>query len=109
MALHHCPWLQSFDLVDDKIDPGASFTYVWTVPERAGPIDGAASSAVWLYHSHVDETADTMAGLNGPIVVTRRGMATPSGRPKDVDREVFAFFQIFDESSSRLFLKNMET
>lgn len=81
---------------------------MWPVPGRAGPIDRGASSAVWLYHSHVDETGDVMAGLIGPIVVTRRGVATDDGKPNDVDREVFAFFQIFDEHESRLWVRNLE-
>jgi len=34
------------------IPPGGSHTFVWNVPERAGPGDDDGSSVVWLYHSH---------------------------------------------------------
>jgi FtsP/CotA-like multicopper oxidase with cupredoxin domain len=55
---------------------------------------------MWMYHSHTDEVADTYAGLMGPIVVTRKGMARPDGSPKDVDREVFANFWVLNENDS---------
>ena len=100
---------ESYDLLDDKISPGDTYNYVWGVPERAGPVEGSeGSSNVWLYHSHVDETADTMAGLVGPIVVTKAGHADDNGKPKDIDREFFAFFQIFDENKGRLFEDNLK-
>jgi len=37
------------------VDPGDTFTYTWTVPERAGPLPNGPSSMVWLYHSHANE------------------------------------------------------
>lgn len=96
-------------MLDDKIKPGDTFAYVWGVPERAGPVpETEGSSNVWLYHSHVDEVADTYAGLVGPIVVTRHGHADADGKPKDIDREFFAFFQIFDENKSRMFGDNLK-
>src|SRR5262249_20609585 len=72
------------------VPPGGRHTYVWKVPERAGPGPGDGSSVMWMYHSHADEVADTYAGLMGPMAITRRGMARADGSPKDVDREVFA-------------------
>ena len=72
-----------------------------TVPARAAPTDlpGQPSSKVWLYHSHTNEVADTYAGLIGPIVVTKKGMAKPDGSPADVDAEVFTLFMINDENA----------
>jgi hypothetical protein len=58
------------------------------------------SSIMWMYHSHVDEPRDTNAGLIGPIVVTRRGMAKADGTPKDVDRELVTMFSVLDENQS---------
>src|SRR5215472_12720269 len=69
------------------VPPGAIQTYVWPVPERAGPSQGDVSSVLWMYHSHVNEIADSNAGLVGPIIVTTRGMAKADGTPKDVDRD----------------------
>jgi FtsP/CotA-like multicopper oxidase with cupredoxin domain len=89
------------DKADDEVAAGGAHTYLWEVPERAGPggpHDG--SSIMWMYHSHVDEVADVYAGLMGPIVVTAKGMARPDGTPKDVDREIIANFTVMDENSS---------
>jgi FtsP/CotA-like multicopper oxidase with cupredoxin domain len=58
---------------------------------------------MWMYHSHVNEVRDTYSGLQGPIVVTRRGMARPAGSPEDMDRELVALFQVTNENDSWLF------
>jgi FtsP/CotA-like multicopper oxidase with cupredoxin domain len=94
---------------DDAVPPGHRHTYVWPVPERAGPGPMDGSSVLWMYHSHVDEVRDTNAGLIGPIIITRRGMARPDGTPKDVDREVVTLFKIFDENTSWYLNQNIRT
>jgi hypothetical protein len=43
------------------------------VPARAAPGPADPSSVLWMYHSHVDETADTYAGLEGAILITSPG------------------------------------
>jgi FtsP/CotA-like multicopper oxidase with cupredoxin domain len=85
---------------DDAVPPGATYTYIWDVPERAGPGPADPSSILWLYHSHVDPARDSWSGLVGGIVVIRAGMARPDGTPKDVDREIFTLFHIFNENES---------
>jgi hephaestin len=82
------------------VPPGATFTYVWEVPERAGPGPNDPSSIVWVYHSHVDEYKDVAAGLVGPIIVARRGETNADGTPKNVDREIVALFTGFNENQS---------
>jgi FtsP/CotA-like multicopper oxidase with cupredoxin domain len=82
------------------VPPGQTYTYIWEVPERAGPGPHDPSSIVWLYHSHVNEMIDVNSGLIGAIIITRRGMALPDGRPKDVDKEFVALYMIFDENQS---------
>lgn len=57
----------------------------------------------------MDEPADTNAGLIGPIVVTAKGMANPDGSPKDVDREFFTLFTVFDENASLYLDENIQT
>ncbi len=94
------------DKKDDAIAPGGTHTYVWNVPERAGPGPNDQSSLVWLYHGHVNSIADSNSGLVGAIVVTAAGMANPDGTPKDVDREVFSFFSVMNENESH-FLDDM--
>jgi hephaestin len=88
------------DKEDDAVPPGKTHVYTWKVPERAGPGPKDPSSVVWLYHSHVQELKDVETGLIGAILVTRRGMADATGKPKDVDREFVCLFMLFDENVS---------
>ena len=93
---------------DDAVAPGNTYTYTWSVPERAGPGPMDGSSTLWMYHSHVDEPGDTNAGLIGPIVITKKGMAKPDGSPSDVDRELFTLFTVFDENTSTYLASNIK-
>jgi manganese oxidase len=88
------------DKADGGVPPGATHTYTWQVPERAGPGPNDPSSVFWLYHSHADELQDVASGLFGVIVITRRGMALPDGRPKDVDHEFVSMFIAINENES---------
>jgi FtsP/CotA-like multicopper oxidase with cupredoxin domain len=92
---------------DDAVAPGNSYTYRWSVPERAGPGPMDGSSAVWMYHGHRDEVGDVYAGLNGFLVVTAAGLAREDGSPEDVDREVFSLFLVADENASPLLGDNL--
>ena len=94
---------------DDRIGPGGSFTYLWTVPERSGPAEMDGSSVLWMYHSHFVENTDLNTGLVGPIIITARGQAKPDGSPKDVDREFVTDFALFDETDSWFFERNAGT
>ena len=89
-----------------RVRPGQTFTYIWTVPERAGPAHGDSSSVLWAYHSHFVEANEMNAGLIGPIIVNAKGMSKIDGSPKDVDREFIAAFAVFDETSSVYFEAN---
>ncbi|HMK32546.1 MAG TPA: multicopper oxidase domain-containing protein, partial [Nitrosopumilaceae archaeon] len=91
------------------IPQGGNYTYTWQVPQRAGPGPGDPSSVVCMYHSHVNEVSDTYAGLVGPIIITRHGMANPDGSPKDVDQEFVTLYSIFDESQSPYLDYNSKT
>jgi FtsP/CotA-like multicopper oxidase with cupredoxin domain len=82
------------------VAPGATHTYIWQIPERAGPGPNDPSSVFWLYHAHCDELRDVASGLFGGLVVTRRGMARPDGRPKDVDHEFVTMFIAINENES---------
>jgi FtsP/CotA-like multicopper oxidase with cupredoxin domain len=95
------------DKADDGVAPGSRHTYIWTVPERAGPGPGDPSSVFWMYHSHVHETADVNAGLVGPMIISARGKTRPDGSPKDVDREVVVAFAEMDENESVHFPHNL--
>ena len=81
---------------------GGRYVYRWDVPERAGPGPADPDSVAWLYHAHDHEGQDIYAGLVGAIVVTRAGRAAPDGRPKDVDRELFALFMTSTRTRARI-------
>jgi FtsP/CotA-like multicopper oxidase with cupredoxin domain len=91
------------------VPPGATHIYTWEVPERAGPGPNDPSSVVWLYHSHADELRDVESGLIGAILISRKGMAGPDGRPKDLDREFVTLFMIVDENTSWYLQHNIDT
>eukprot|EP00878_Enallax_costatus_P001155 GHUV01001296.1.p1 GENE.GHUV01001296.1~~GHUV01001296.1.p1 ORF type:complete len:885 (+),score=249.43 GHUV01001296.1:1539-4193(+) len=93
----------------DKVAPGNTVTYKWLVPERAGPGPNDLSSVLWMYHSHVDESADPAAGLVGGIIVTTPDNANATdATPKDVPREYVLAFYIMDENNSILSAKNFQ-
>lgn len=89
------------DTLDDAVPPGGTHTYIWPVPERAGPGPDDPSSILWMYHSHVDESDDTYAGLIGPIIISRAGSIKADGTPEDVDREFITMFHVFNENLSQ--------
>jgi FtsP/CotA-like multicopper oxidase with cupredoxin domain len=96
------------DMKGGVVAPGQTHTYTWEVPERAGPGPRDPSSIVWLYHSHASELLDVNSGLIGAILITRRGMALPDGKPKDVDKEFIALYMIFDENQSWFLDENIQ-
>lgn len=97
------------DKVDDGVPTGGTHTYVWQVPERAGPTEHEGSSMISMYHSHVDKVRDVASGLLGPMIITKRGMARADGSPVDVDREIVAGFIEVDENASWYIEENVRT
>lgn len=94
---------------DDAVAPGATHTYDWAVPDRAGPGPMDSSSITWMYHSHTDEVADTNAGLVGPMVITAKGKADiATATPMDVDREIFSYYTVVDENVSPYLERNLQ-
>eukprot|EP01112_Ceratiomyxa_fruticulosa_P005452 TRINITY_DN1607_c0_g4_i6.p1 TRINITY_DN1607_c0_g4~~TRINITY_DN1607_c0_g4_i6.p1 ORF type:complete len:258 (+),score=31.44 TRINITY_DN1607_c0_g4_i6:204-977(+) len=92
----------------NPVMPGKSFTYKWTVPNRAGPQPGDLSSRVWIYHSHGNPFMDVNTGLVGCIIITAKGFSTPTGRPVGVTREVVTLFTIVDENMSWYLNQNIK-
>ncbi len=73
------------------------------------------SSVMWMYHSHVNEDADTNMGLMGAIVINRAGAArstnsTSNKAPlaSDIDQDAVLFFTVLDEFTSRYTMVNTE-
>jgi FtsP/CotA-like multicopper oxidase with cupredoxin domain len=103
------PYQDGFgDQSKKAVPPGATQTYTWLVPERAGPSHGDMSSVLWMYHSHVNEIPDVNAGLIGPMIITARGMARADGTPKDVDRELVVAFAGVAEIESPYIQENIQ-
>ena len=96
------------DQSDDAVPQGGTHVYLWPVPERAGPGPNDPSSIVWAYHSHAHEWRDVNAGLIGPIIITRRGEMTESGRPRGVDREFVTLFGVFNENDGSYTAENLK-
>jgi len=94
---------------DDGVPTGGRHTYIWPVPERAGPSHGEGSTAFWMYHSHTHEVGDVNAGLIGPMIITARAHARADATPDDVDRELVVGFLEFDETNSTLWKENLRT
>lgn len=92
---------------DDGVPPGEVHTYVWPVPERAGPGPADPNSIVWPYHSHTKELEDVHGGLIGAMIITRAGHARPDGSPNDVDREFVTMFAALDENTTRYTSENL--
>ncbi len=93
---------------DDKIAPGEMYTYIWEVPERAGPSSKDGSSIAWLYHSHLSEPKDTNSGLIGVILITDPKRADSEAKPTDIDREFIVLFKVFDENQSWYLEENID-
>ena len=84
------------DKADDAVPTGGQHTYTWGVPLRAGPGPADPDSLLWEYHSHTNETADTNAGLIGPMIIYKNGKLD-SPTPQ---REFVNLFNIYNENSS---------
>ena len=94
---------------DDKVPPGGTHTYIWPVPERAGPAEGDLSSIFWMYHSHTSEIEDVNAGLMGPMIISAAGKTKTDGTPEDVDREFIVSFMEVMENESWYIRENIQT
>lgn len=90
------------DKADDIVVPGGTHTYIWEVPESAGPTKNQdPSSLVWVYHSNTPNVvAEIQSGLSGVLIITRKGEAKADGSPKDVDKEFVVLYAVFDENRS---------
>ena len=96
------------DKSDDLVPPHGTYTYNYTVPERAGPGPMDGSSVMWMYHSHSNEVGDDYAGLVGPMIITAANKARPDGTPIDVDREFVMQFKVSSENQSPYLQRNID-
>jgi len=98
---------QGADKNDDAVPPSGTHTYVWPVPERAGPGPHDGSSVMWMYHSHTDEGKDVPSGLMGAMLITAQGQARADGSPIDIDREFVINFDVIPEGFTHYLKDNL--
>uniref|UniRef100_F6R1R0 F5/8 type C domain-containing protein n=1 Tax=Monodelphis domestica TaxID=13616 RepID=F6R1R0_MONDO len=58
---------------DDKVAPGASYTYVWRVLKENSPMDHDPPCLTYAYLSHVDTVKDLNTGLIGALLICKEG------------------------------------
>ena len=101
------------DRADDAVPPDSTYTYVWAVPETAGPGLNDPSTIAFMVHSHTSEVQDPYAGLIAAIIVGRPGAFRRDangalGTAVDVDRDAVVLFGIMNERQSFLWKINEE-
>ena len=90
------------------VQPGETFTYVWEVPERAGPGPADGNCSLWAYHPHHSDPGDMYVGLYGALIVYKKGLLDPeTDLPTDVDEEFVLHFLVFDENNSHYLRDNI--
>ncbi|KAG7467807.1 coagulation factor V [Solea senegalensis] len=90
---------------DDEVQPNTTFTYLWKVDAKVGPLPDESDCRTWAYYSGVNPEKDIHSGLIGPLLVCRKG--TLDRNLPDV-REFMLLFMTFDESQSWYFEQNIE-
>ncbi|MCI4378417.1 hypothetical protein PGIGA_G00215670 [Pangasianodon gigas] len=90
---------------DDAVQPNATFTYIWTVNDKVGPINGESDCRIWTYYSAVNPERDIHSGLIGPLLICRKG--TLAKNPIDT-QEFMLLFMTFDENKSWYYERNWE-
>ncbi|KAI4828787.1 hypothetical protein KUCAC02_022862 [Chaenocephalus aceratus] len=90
------------------VRPGTIYTYEWTVPVDAGPVQGEADCLTYLYYSGVDPVKDTHSGLMGPLLICRPG-SLKKGVQKNYNKEFHLMATTFDENLSWYLDENKNT
>ncbi|XP_074064307.1 coagulation factor VIII isoform X2 [Macrotis lagotis] len=88
----------SVEKQDDKVAPGASYTYVWQVLKENSPMDHDPPCLTYSYLSHVDTVKDLNTGLIGALLVCKEGSLERNGTPHL--QEFVLLFAVFDEEKS---------
>uniref|UniRef100_A0A8C2NAJ8 ferroxidase n=1 Tax=Capra hircus TaxID=9925 RepID=A0A8C2NAJ8_CAPHI len=93
---------------DDRLEPGAEYTYRWFVEENQGPGPNDSNCVTRMYHSHVDTLKDVSSGLLGPILTCKRG-TLDGDMQRYIDEYFILVFSITDEKHSWYFDDNIRT
>ncbi|XP_033979525.1 coagulation factor V [Trematomus bernacchii] len=90
---------------DNEVQPNTTFTYIWKVNSKVGPMPTESHCRTWAYYSGVNPERDIHSGLIGPLLVCREG--TLEKNIPDM-REFTLLFMTFDESQSWYYNENQE-
>ncbi|XP_041861138.1 ceruloplasmin [Melanotaenia boesemani] len=91
-----------------QVRPGTVYTYEWSVPVGAGPVDGEADCLTYLYYSAVNPVEDTNSGLVGPLLICRPGSLKKEVQ-KNYNKEFHLMATVFDENLSWYLDENIKT
>uniref|UniRef100_A0A5F8H5H6 F5/8 type C domain-containing protein n=1 Tax=Monodelphis domestica TaxID=13616 RepID=A0A5F8H5H6_MONDO len=83
---------------DDKVAPGASYTYVWRVLKENSPMDHDPPCLTYAYLSHVDTVKDLNTGLIGALLICKEGSLDRDGAQHL--QEFVLLFAVFDEGET---------
>ncbi|XP_041369920.1 hephaestin-like protein [Gigantopelta aegis] len=98
---------QGASKLDDMVNPGERFRYVWHVnASNAAPTASDPDCLPWVYHSHVNTPPDTNTGLIGVLITCRKGVLDDQARRRGTDREYALVVKAFDENLSWLATSN---
>uniref|UniRef100_A0A8C7XH81 ferroxidase n=1 Tax=Oryzias sinensis TaxID=183150 RepID=A0A8C7XH81_9TELE len=97
-----------FNELEALVRPGTVYTYEWTVPEGAGPVEGESDCLTYLYYSAVDPVKDTSSGLVGPLLICRP-KSLKKGIQKNFNKEFHLMATVFDENLSWYLDDNIQT
>ncbi|XP_046574978.1 hephaestin-like protein [Haliotis rubra] len=85
---------------DNRVPPGGTITYYWTVPEEMGPTDSDPQCLTRVYTSGVNPIKDMYSGLIGPLLICKRGTLNGRNEQINVDREFHLLMSVMDENES---------
>ncbi|KAM9486470.1 coagulation factor V isoform 2-T2 [Clarias gariepinus] len=90
---------------DDAVQPNTTFTYIWTVNDKVGPLNGESDCRIWTYYSGVNPERDIHSGLIGPLLICKKGTLAKNSLDK---QEFMLLFMTFDENKSWYYEQNYE-
>uniref|UniRef100_G5EA73 Ceruloplasmin n=1 Tax=Sarcophilus harrisii TaxID=9305 RepID=G5EA73_SARHA len=93
---------------DDKLQPGAQYTYELFVHEQQGPGLEDSNCVSRIYHSHIDAPRDIASGLIGPLIICKKD-TLDNEKEKDIDKEFVVMFSVVDENMSWYLEENINT
>ncbi|KAM6963128.1 ceruloplasmin [Aplochiton taeniatus] len=93
---------------DDKVLPGTTFSYVWTMEASHSPNEGQPNCLTRMYHSHVSAPRDIASGLVGPLIVCKKGTLDIHG-DRQADYVYALLFMVSDENLSWYMDDNIKT